>query len=644
MQPQALPSVDDLTPDELNAQARECLQRGMFDEAHQLVIASLQKGKTATALRLMGNLLYTRRDMRNAIVSFNEALSLDKHDHASMAMLAEVYFAMGDVACAGYSMMAMTEKPAEFRYKERFVHFANSMAFTEYSPLIENAIVECLKTPGLDCGPLHPLWYNTFSLNPDFRSLYKTYSSADPVSRQKSSGFKRMLGAFTGNAPSGYVFFDAENFKAAKDLKPLLRPFFVLGLKNLLVQSLPFEEFLVCLRTRLLDEAEAPELLPLVAALAGYCFQTRYIFPVTAAEQNKVSALQALLESGAAAGNGWQVCRYACYAPLYRLKNAAAIADALASVPDVADVVRGQVLDYLALQEMADQIPTITRIEPGVSAAVRNQYEEFPYPLWKAKPGNVTDEVAGAPLKKKGAKILVAGCGTGSEAVQAAMAFPESIILGVDLSRTSLAYGALKAREFNLTNIEFAQGDILNLSSIDRTFDGIFSAGVLHHMEDPVKGWKVLTGLLNPGGLMRVSLYSETARQNIVKAHDIIRKGGYAHTAEGMKAFRQDSPRLLPWEVFHEIARAEDYYQLAMYRDMLFHVQEHRFDLLKIRDIMAGLGLKFLRMNVSNSLIEKFRAAYPDDPDGTDLAHWHDFEQKHPDTFICMYQFWCQKT
>ncbi|MEZ0225057.1 MAG: class I SAM-dependent methyltransferase, partial [Alphaproteobacteria bacterium] len=361
-------------------------------------------------------------------------------------------------------------------------------------------------------------------------------------------------------------------------------------------------------------------------------------------EQKKVAALQTQLESGGAAGKAWQVCLYACYAPLYRLKNAVPIADALASVPDVSDVLRAQVLDYLALQEMADQISTITKIEAGVSAAVRNQYEEFPYPLWKAKPGNVTDEGAGAPLKKNGAKILVAGCGTGSEAAQAAVVFPESVILGVDLSRASLAYGALKAREFNLSNIEFAQGDILNLSSIKRSFDGIFSGGVLHHLEDPVRGWKVLTELLNPGGLMRISLYSETARRNIVRAHDIIRKGGYAATTEGMKTFRQDSPRLLPWEVFHDIARIEDYYQLAMYRDMLFHVQEHRFDLLKIGEVMAGLSLKFLRMSVSPGLMAQFRAAYPDDPEGKDLGNWHDFEKKNPDAFICMYQFWCQKT
>ena len=32
-----------------------------------------------------------------------------------------------------------------------------------------------------------------------------------------------------------------------------------------------------------------------------------------------------------------------------------------------------------------------------------------------------------------------------------------------------------------------------------------------------------------------------------------------------------------------------------------------------------------------------------DDPEMTDLDHWHQFESENPDLFIAMYQFWCQK-
>ena len=643
MQQPAFLTPDTRSTDEINTQARECIMQGRFDEAEQLLQTSMQKGKTATACRLMGNILYSRRDLQAALALFDEALKLDEHDHASMAMMAEVYFAMNDVNCAGYSMMAMTEAPAEIRYKERFVHFSANMAFTKYSSLVENAVIDCLKTPGLDCSNLQSLWYNTFSLSPDYRAIYKTYPSPDPVGRQKASGFKRLLGAYTGKGQPDYVFFDHESFRQVKNLDVLLNPFFVLGLRALLVHSLPFEEFFVALRARLLDMPHTPDLLPLAESVAAYAFRTRYIFAVTDGEKNKVEELRPKLEAGLPEGKEWQACIYAAYAPLYGLRNAGMIAEAFAGAPDMSDLIRGQIFEYLTIEEIADTLPELTSIDKGVSAKVQEQYEEFPYPQWIARPRNVSDEGAGAPLKKKGAKILIAGCGTGSEAAQAAVAFPESKILAVDLSRASLAYGALKAKEFNLSNIDFAQADILNLGGINRTFDGILSGGVLHHMEDPVKGWRVLTGLLNPGGLMRVALYSEAARASIAKVQGIIKKAGYPATTEGMKAFRQESAKLLPWEIFHDIARAEDYYQLAMYRDMLFHVQEHRFDLLKIKEILSGQGLTFLKMNVPPAVMAQFRSLYPADPEAKGLENWHDFERRYPDTFIRMYQFWCRK-
>ena len=51
---------------------------------------------------------------------------------------------------------------------------------------------------------------------------------------------------------------------------------------------------------------------------------------------------------------------------------------------------------------------------------------------------------------------------------------------------------------------EIVQGDILDLESIDRKFDIIESVGVLHHMDNPFKGWKILTSCLNNDSLMLI--------------------------------------------------------------------------------------------------------------------------------------------
>ena len=56
-----------------------------------------------------------------------------------------------------------------------------------------------------------------------------------------------------------------------------------------------------------------------------------------------------------------------------------------------------------------------------------------------------------------------------------------------------------KTRKLGVTNIEYMQGDILKLNQLERQFDIIESVGVLHHMDDPLAGWKVLVDRLRTG-------------------------------------------------------------------------------------------------------------------------------------------------
>ena len=57
--------------------------------------------------------------------------------------------------------------------------------------------------------------------------------------------------------------------------------------------------------------------------------------------------------------------------------------------------------------------------------------------------------------------------------------------------------------------------DILKLDKLNRQFDIVESSGVLHHMKNPMAGWKVLVNCLKDGGLMKIGLYSALARQHI---------------------------------------------------------------------------------------------------------------------------------
>ena len=68
------------------------------------------------------------------------------------------------------------------------------------------------------------------------------------------------------------------------------------------------------------------------------------------------------------------------------------------------------------------------------------------------------------------------------------------------------------------------QGDILDLEELQETFDVIECVGVLHHMDDPMKGWGVFSKFPEPAGLMRIGLYSNIARRYLAEAQKELKK------------------------------------------------------------------------------------------------------------------------
>jgi len=77
-------------------------------------------------------------------------------------------------------------------------------------------------------------------------------------------------------------------------------------------------------------------------------------------------------------------------------------------------------------------------------------------------------------------------------------------------------------------------------------------------------------------------------------------------------------------------------------RDLIFHVQEHRFTLPQIKKCLDELGLKFCGFE-NKDAISNFRKLHGEEADIYDLALWHQCEESNPRAFAAMYQFWCQK-
>ena len=160
-------------------------------------------------------------------------------------------------------------------------------------------------------------------------------------------------------------------------------------------------------------------------------------------------------------------------------------------------------------------------------------------------------------------------------------------------------------------------------------------------MDEPMAGWRVLVDLLKSGGLMNIGLYSEFSRRHIVEIRKEISALNVGISEDDIRTFRQSLTE--SHDKNHQrLIKSSDFFSLSTLRDLIFHVQEHRFTLPQIKNCLDELGLKFCGFE-NKGVISNFRELHRNEADIYDLELWHQFEERNPQAFAGMYQFWCQK-
>ena len=184
--------------------------------------------------------------------------------------------------------------------------------------------------------------------------------------------------------------------------------------------------------------------------------------------------------------------------------------------------------------------------------------------------------------------------------------------------------------------------DILEVNLIEKKFDIILCSGVLHHMNDPSKGLKTLLRVLKNNGFLKLGLYSELARQDIVKASNYIASKKLQPNDKDIKDFRKDvfSGKI---EQISNLKNWSNFYTISECRDLCFHVQEHRYTINHLQEILQSNELKFLGFLIQEPVKNLYEKYFPEDKKQTNLQNWAKFEEKHPATFMGMYQFWVCK-
>ena len=437
-------------------------------------------------------------------------------------------------------------------------------------------------------------------------------------------------------------------------------------LTSTLITDRQLEKVFTTLRTHLLKVAsslllkdgESDDVASLYCSIAQQCFINEYVYFQTADEidssQNLRTLVKKALEEDQTIPSVW-VIAVACYFPLHLIEGAEKLLRKNYST-NVYSVLVQQIQEPLEELDLHKSILSLTTIENHVSLKVQSQYEENPYPRWTRLPKDSSKKYLNSYIQSKfpfagfqrldedvNPEILIAGCGTGQHSIGTSQLFKGAKILAIDLSIASLSYAKRKTAELDIVSIEYVQADLLNLNLHGRTFDVIESSGVLHHLENPFDGWEVLLSLLRPCGLMKLGLYSELARQDIVRVRNLISKEGIGSTPQEIRDYRKHLLELKDSENYGFATGSTDFFSTSACRDLLFHVQEHRMNLKILGDFFKGHDLNFLGFEIDSSVIQAYKKRFPNDTSATNLDQWRIYEEENPDTFNGMYQFYVQR-
>ena len=462
------------------------------------------------------------------------------------------------------------------------------------------------------------------------------------------------------------------SFAADRRITALLAdPLFQLVLQRTTVVHESIEKLLAAIRGSLLfnlpgagfpgkdavDTGAAALAEGFVYALASQCFMTEYVYEQSAAEEEAVGQLINRIGEQIASGSEGQdylLALLACYESLSSHAVVGNLQDTTGTV-QLADLLDTQIRQPALVRSIADSVESFSVIDDEVSRDVRRQYEENPYPPWTGtyvgRPLSFVECLetdifpcsapTGVALVKP--DVLIAGCGTGKHAIDSALRYANSNVLAIDLSLHSIAYGKRKADQLGVGNIEFLHADILDLEKLDRRFDVIESVGVLHHMAEPRKGWSILTGLLRPGGFMKIGLYSSRARKDVAAVRRYVQQQGFDSSPRDIRKCRQAIFALPETDPARAVTHSIDFYSMSAARDFLFHVQEHVFTLPDIEAALQEEGLDFLGFVIDVFTMQTYRSRFPDEGSFLSLEKWDQYEREYPRTFGAMYQFWTRK-
>ncbi|WP_101760392.1 methyltransferase domain-containing protein [Oceanicoccus sp. KOV_DT_Chl] len=608
-------------------------------------IQKKKKSAKSTKQYEIGNSLARSGDINGAMNAFTLAQKIDPENGLPYFGMANIYFANGKVsetlACLHKAMHFMPDHAQSYSL---FSTVIESIQFDRYIPQLEEMYLQCFKTKYINHRPLAVGAVAQIIQKPGFRPVFDAMASAS-----KEEELVRQI-------------FESKKFGVV-----LSDPLFLSLIKSTAVPNRLLETVLTSLRRSLLlyvddkGSADLADMTLFISALTEQNFINEYIYGESIREREALVRLEQKIKGGLSEGTvDWVVVALlASYQPLFKYDFSMELVKLLGADEEVhwVSLVKDQVLDPLEEIRIKQEIGALDDIDDEVTKAVKEQYEELPFPRWKT----VTEynqvsvkkflkvhfphvEIVGDVNVSK-PSILIAGCGTGLQADLCEKRFNHSSITAIDLSASSLAYAVRKAGEEGNRAIEFINYNILELSKFNRQFDYVECFGVLHHVSDPDLGLQNLLSVVKPNGFLMLGLYSKFAREAVRDSWQFIKSEGFSSTLEGMRACREAVFSLDDQHPVKKISSpGSAFWSTSDVRDLIFHENEFQYDLLEVKALLEKYQLEFLGLlDVPPAKKAEYLRAFPSDPNATSLENWHHFEQRNPGMFGACYKFWVRK-
>ncbi len=201
-------------------------------------------------------------------------------------------------------------------------------------------------------------------------------------------------------------------------------------------------------------------------------------------------------------------------------------------------------------------------------------------------------------------KVLIAGCGTGEDAISMALRHTDTQFTFVDISSASLQLTKSYVTELGMENVEILQEDIMTMD-LKKRFDIIISTGVIHHLSNPSQGVANLKRHLEDWGALSVMVYGEYGRYEIGLFQEAMKiildsKMDFEEGIDIVKTILNEvnnSNRLanIAWK--QDTLKGEQHIV-----DLLLNVNEYRYNIQTLNSMVNDGGMKIVAFPNSSTL------------------------------------------